>query len=281
MTDDATTARQHQQDLIESTRASHATTSAQTAEAVTLAVEALQKAGRTVAGDLQTQMGAAMTEATQEAQGIIRSAIAESGRTFAEAGRSISDAVANAANRISALSEAIGQSERRAAGTAEALMTTADGARAAAEAMNQAAGGFGVAAAPVANSAKALQEASGRMAERLDASEKASEATLQAMRELTNDMSETQTAATDAWEDYRLRFEGVDKSLESILGQMAGSLEMSMKEFERYSLQVDKNMADAVSRLGGALEPLKDNSEAIREFAEALEMHQADKAPAQ
>jgi len=270
MTADAETARKHHVELMETTRAAHEATSAQAAETVSRAVEALQGAGRHVAAELQTQMGEAMTAAAKEAEGVVRTAISESGRSFAEAGQSISDAVGTAANRISALSEAIGQSERRAAGTAEALLSTADGARAAAEAMNQAAGGFEAAAAPVAGSAKSLQDASARIAERLDASERATQSALMAMRELVEEMNETQSAATGAWDDYKARFSGVDQSLEKVLGQITETLEGSMKEFQRYSLEVDKNMGLAVSRLNTVIEPLTENSQAIVDFTEAL-----------
>ncbi|WP_157138879.1 anti-phage ZorAB system protein ZorA [Asticcacaulis biprosthecium] len=270
ITQDADAARKQQADLLQLTMAGFEAANQQTQAAMAGAVQSLQDAGTKVAGDLQAQMGDAMTSAAKEAQALVRAAIEDSSKSFADAGKSISDAVESAALRIAALATAIEKSERHASSTAEAFMNTADGARSAASSMADAAGGFATAATPVANAAKALQEAATRIAAKLDESEKSAVEALKSMQELVDGIEETQASATEAWTSYRSRFDGVDKSLEGVLNEMKEQLSNSMKTFETFSQAFDAEMGKAVSRLGGVLEPLKENSEAIAELADEL-----------
>ncbi|ESQ74514.1 anti-phage ZorAB system protein ZorA [Asticcacaulis sp. AC402] len=270
ITQDAEAARKQQADLLQLTMAGFEAANQQTQAAMAGAVQSLQDAGTKVAGDLQAQMGDAMTSAAKEAQALVRAAIEDSSKSFADAGKSISEAVETAALRIAALATAIEKSERHASSTAEAFMNTADGARSAASSMADAAGGFATAATPVANAAKALQEAATRIAAKLDESEKSALEALKAMQGLADGIADTQSSATEAWTSYRSHFDGVDKSLEGVLGQMTQTLSNSMKTFETFSQNFDAEMGKAVSRLGGVLEPLKENSEAISELADEL-----------
>lgn len=270
LAEDSETARSRQAELLGSTIAGLEAANARTAAVMAEAVDALKGAGVAVAGDLQAQMGAAMTGAAKEAEAVIRAAISESGAAFAESGKAISEAVEAAASRITALAAAIEKSERNAAGAAEAFQSSADGARSAAGAISTAATGFATAAAPVATSAKAFQDAASRIASSLDQSERAAAEALKAMTNLAREIAGTQSSAQEAWTSYRARFEGVDQSLEKTLGLMVSTLSGSMSEFRKFAQDVDAEMARAVGRLAQSMSTVEENSDSIVQFAEAI-----------
>jgi hypothetical protein len=281
LVDDTATARTRQIELLDATVSGLEAANAKTAEVMAGAVDALRSAGVSVASDLQEQVGAAMTGAAREAEGVIRTAINESGVAFAGAGKSMVDAVEVAAARISSLAAAIEKSERGASSAAEAFQDSADGARSAAVAITDAAGGFAVAAGPVANAAKAFQDAAARIAASLDQSERAAADALRAMKELAGDIGETQTSATEAWTSYRARFDGVDQSLEKTLGLMVSTLSDAMGEFRKFAQDVDLEMGKAVSRLAQSMATIEENSDSISQIAEVLRAQNPPLGPAE
>jgi hypothetical protein len=267
---DTETARARQAELLDSTMANLEAANAKTSKLMGEAAEALRDAGVGVADDLQEHMGAAMTQAAKEAEGVIRTAITESGIAFAHSGKAMIDAVELAASRITALAAAIERSERNASGAAEAFQSSADSARSASGAMSDAASGFATAASPVAAAAKSFQEAAQQIAVSLQKSEQAAAEALKAMTNLADEIGETQEAAEDAWQSYRQRFEGVDQSLEKTLSQMVSTLTDSMSQFREFAQNVDTEMARAVGRLAQSMSTIEENTESIAELADAM-----------
>lgn len=266
-----TNATNEKQDaLLNATLANFETTNIRTSEVMSQAVNALRDAGTSVASELQERMGSAMTEAAHTAEGIVRTAIEESGVAFAESGKAIVEAVDFAANKISALASAIEKSERAAAGSAVAFQSSADGANTAARAMSEAANGFATAASPVATAAKSFQDAAGRISTSVDQSERASIEALKAMTALTTEITDTQDSARNAWEDYRIRFDGVDQSLGKTFEQMTSTLSDSMNEFRKFAQEVDSEMARAIGRLSSSMSIIQESTETLVEFVDVM-----------
>jgi hypothetical protein len=270
ITSDTDTARARQAELLDATMAGLEAANARTADVMAKAADALRGAGTSVAADLQHQMGAAMTVAVRDAEGVIRQAITESGAAFAESGKEMIAAVEQAASRIAALSAAMEKSELHAGHTAVAFQASADSARQAAGSISDAAGGFAVAATPVATAARAFQEAAARISTSLDQSERAAAEALKAMTNLATEIGDTQSSAQEAWTSYRARFDGVDQSLERTLSQMLTAVTDSMGRFQEFAHNVDAEMASAVSRLSKAMATIEENSDSITQLAEAM-----------
>lgn len=249
------------------------------AEVMTGAVGALQSAGEAAARRLQDDLGAALKQGVQEAGATFRSAAEEAqaafGRTVEASGEGLRSASADLSR---AVGEAAGQVERaggafeRSAGaavrSAEAMEGIVGHSRTVSAAFSDAVGGMTAAAVPVAQAASALNDAAGRVARSVEDGRAATSATLEKLSELSDGIADTQGAAEEAWRDYRLRFEGVDKSLEGAVVKLGETLGDSLGRFSEFARKFDSEVAGAVSKLGGSLSRIEDYAETLDDYVE-------------
>ncbi len=274
LTQDSESNSQRQRELMDSAVSAFRSANDEAASSLRESLQALQGAGVSAAADLRERVGEAMAHAAEEADASLRRAIQETSDGFARAGETLTAAIARAAAEMTAAADAMARAERGTAANADNLRDTSDSVRAVSAALNEAASGFGTAAAPVAEMSRHLRDASERIAASLDRSGEASTAALKEMGDLASGVRETQAAASEAWSDYRARFSEVDQALERTLQQMATTLNATLTDFRKFAQDMDGHMGEAISRLAPVVERMKDNTDEIANFAEALKASQ-------
>ena len=243
---------------------------ARSATAMEDAVKALQAA----AGQASETMKVAVSDE-------IRNGVEETGRTFKtvleESGEGMRSAASGLAEAIGAASEKIEHASTGFVRTGEAARISASAlegvtseAKAIAKSIDESATGFRAVSQPVASASQAINEAAARIARTLEAGRGAEDGVLKELSALATEIGKTQTAAERAWQDYRARFEGVDKALENTTLQLGQSLGASLGDFRKFAQEFDSQVAAAIGKLSGALGSLEEYAESLDEYADAL-----------
>ncbi|HEY3798528.1 MAG TPA: anti-phage ZorAB system protein ZorA [Caulobacteraceae bacterium] len=279
LTEESDTNSQRQRDLMDSAVTAFRSANEEAARGLRDSLEALQGAGATAAADLRSRVGQAMAQAAEEADAALRRAIQDTSEGFARAGGSLIVSVTRASVEMNAAADAMHRAEQGTAANADNLRDTSDSVRAVNRSLNEAAQSFSTAAAPVAEISRSFRDASERIAASLDRSADAGAAALKEMSDLAAGVRETQEAAAEAWADYRARFADVDQALERTLQQMATTLSTTLSDFRKFGQDMDVQMGEAISRLAPVIERMKDNTDEIADFAEALRASAKPLAP--
>lgn len=241
---------------------------AQSAEAIGEAVNRLQGAGSAAAETMQRQLGASLEEGVAASRETFRAALEESGDGLRSVADGITASVAAAAKQIESAGADFVRSGQSAARTAEALGEVTGHAKTAAVSMGDASKGFSNAATPVAAAAQAVNEAAGRIVRAMEAGQQSDTQTLEGLRALAEGIRTTQSAAEEAWSDYRARFEGVDKSLENTTVRLGETLGESFNEFRRFAADTDSALSAAVGKLATTLTTIEEYAEALEGYVE-------------
>ena len=244
------------------------TAEAQSKRSMTEAVKALQDAGSEATITLQREVGAALTSGVAESLRAFRSAMEEAGEGLRATSAGLARAVGEAAERVEQAGAGFQRSGEGAARTAEAMEGVAGQARAVGNALQDSAKGFTAAAAPVALAVQSVNEAAGRITRALESGGASQEEALRRITMLADGIRETQSAAERAWQDYRVRFEGVDEALESVTVKLGQTLGDSFVEFRRFAVETDKSLGDAVSKLAVTLASIEEYAEALGDYVE-------------
>lgn len=275
LTGDAQTVRSEQAELHQTaiTQLKQALTEA--ANATAAGTTALEAAAQKATAEIGDRIGDAMNGAMKSAGTTLHDEIESAGARFAEAAKPMIDAIETATSRIAALGGSIEQGQKHAERTAEAFLATSDRAREVAGSMSEAATGFVNAATPVATASRSLQEAASAIRASTEEGQRTTSNMHQAMVELVSEIRNTQEAAAGAWNDYRARFEGVDKSLENVFLQFAEKLGDAMRTFSDFAEKFDAEMGKAVGRLAQTVTVIEENSDSIASLADAMRRSEA------
>lgn len=204
-------------------------------------------------------------EASQET---FRIAIEESGQALKETASSLSRAVGEAAEQAERAAIGLSRTGDGAERTAAAIGSVTDNARVAAAALGEASAGFSQAAAPVAEAARSVNMAASQLTKTISEDRAAGAQAVNEMKGLAEGIRATHSTAEQAWQDYRSRFEGVDKSLAEATDKLAQTLADSLSQFRDFAQKVDREMASAVSRLGNTMTQIEDYAESLDEYVE-------------
>lgn len=237
-------------------------------ETMAEAVRALQEAGASAAATMQREVTAALAAGVAESQQTLRLAVEESGEGLRAASGELARAVAEAANQVDRAAGGFERSGESASQTADAMANVTGNARTLATTLGDAAKGLAVAADPVAKAAAAVNEAAGRIARSVEAQQSAGGEALAGLNSLADGIRETQSAAEEAWLEYRARFEGVDKSLEQAALKLGQTLGDSLDEFRKFAQQTDRELASAMGKLSNVLSSIDDYAEALDGYVE-------------
>jgi hypothetical protein len=259
-----------QRDAIDSAIASFKRGNDESVRALQASLAALEGAGASAASRLHASIGTAVASAAGEAETTIRIAIEKAGIGFASAGDGLKEAVATATAQISLMTQAMRAAETGTASNARNLVDTANGISTVARILNEAAQGFASAATPVSEASRSFREAANRIDAAAQRSEAAAAQSHQQMSKLADGMREVHEAASDAWHDYRKRFEGVDEALAKTVKEMINALESVLEDFRTFSTDFDAKMAQAVGRLAPIVDTISESSEDIAEFGRQL-----------
>ncbi|KZX91513.1 hypothetical protein A3718_13950 [Erythrobacter sp. HI0019] len=90
------------------------------------------------------------------------------------------------------------------------------------------------------------------------------------MRQLAAALSETASAASSAWSEYRARFEDVDRALGDAIEKISDAAGNHASNLNERVGQIDKALGDGVAQLAGALEPLTTLRDTVEELAGIL-----------
>lgn len=241
---------------------------AKSSETMLEAVKALQSAGTEAALTMQKQVGDAMATGVSESQHLFRTAMEESGEGLRSVSAGLTKAVGDAADKIDAASQGFVKSGEGAAQTAEAMSGIVLQSRTVASALDDSARTFVTAAAPLSQAVQAINEASGKIARAVEAGSKSEREALDAMRDLVKEVAATHEAAAVAWQDYRARFEGVDKALEGTVLKLGDTLGDTFASFREFSQKLESEMASAVGKLSNTLAPMEDYAESLDKYVE-------------
>src|SRR3546814_10238232 len=92
------------------------------------------------------------------------------------------------------------------------------------------------------------------------------------MRELAVSLTQTASAASSAWSEYRARFEEVDRSLGAALEKITDAAGSHATNLNERVGQIDRALGEGVAQLAGALEPLT----TLRDTVERSEEHTSE-----
>lgn len=237
---------------------------------IAAAIEALQSATVNSANSLQQRVSSGLEEGVKASQATFKAAIEESGVALKETTGELSEAVKEAARQVERASSGFAQSGDRAAQSADALRTVVDNARDAATAMNEGAKGFAQASVPVAQATQSISQAAEKISQTIAEERVAGSAALGEMKSLAESVRSTHQSAEQAWNDYRGRFEAVDKSLAAATDKMSETLGDSMTQFREFAHKFDSELGSAVSRMGNSLASLEDYAGSLDEYVEAV-----------
>lgn len=235
---------------------------------VTEILDALKNGSVIAAGKMQEEVGNVLKAGVQASQETFRIAIAESGQALKDTTNSLSNAVGEAAQQVERVASGLARTGDNADRTAEAIRSVTDNARIVATSLGEAAQGFSEAAGPVADAARSVNQAASQLTQTIISDRAAGTQVLGEMKSLAEGVRATQDAAEQAWQDYRARFEGVDRSLSEATEKLAQTLADSLTEFREFAQNVDREMAAAVGRLGNTMTQIEEYAESLDEYVE-------------
>lgn len=231
-------------------------------------LEALKKGGIETADRMREEVGNTLKVGVEASQETFRIAIAESGQALKYTAASLSRAVGEAATQVERAAVGLSRTGDGAERTADAIRSVTDNARLVASSLGEASTGFSQAAAPVAEAARSVNQATTQLTKTITEERAAGVQALSEMKGLAEDVRATHSAAAGAWQDYRARFEGVDRSLADATDKLAQTLADSLTQFRDFAQKVDREMASAVGRLGNTMTQIEEYAEALDEFVE-------------
>ena len=104
-----------------------------------------------------------------------------------------------------------------------------------------------------------LREAAARIADGGRASEEAVQelqASVRRVEQVLTELGAAQERTSEAWQDYRKRFEGLDDSLKAVFQEIDGGVERYTRTVGEFNREMDHNLSKAVESLGGAVNEL-------------------------
>lgn len=232
--------------------------------------DATKDAAREFSAAAEAGARAAATTAAEA----LEKAFAELSVRLDESTRSLLDGLERSTTRMQAFGGSVERATERADQQADKLaaagvaaerlggqLTTAAGETTAM--LGRAATALSDAAAPVREASEAIADGVEDIAEALRAQQEVTAAQVAQLRQLSDGFATTAEAARRAFEDYQRRFEGVDEALGSAFRQLVDAAADTSDKLNTYARKVDSNLADAVSRLVGLVDGLKEVADDI------------------
>ena len=268
MTSQGDAANAAQKQALENILASIEAAQAKSVAMVSGILEALKNGSVETVDTMRREVGSTLKAGVEASQETFRIAIEESGQALKETAGSLSRAVGEAAQQVERAAIGLSRTGDGAERTAEAIRLVTDNARLVASALGDASTGFSQAAGPVAEAAKSVSQAANQLTKTIAEDRSAATQAIGEMKELASGVRATHSAATEAWQQYRARFEGVDRSLADATDKLAQTLADSLTQFRDFAQKVDREMASAVSRLGNTMTQIEEYAESLDEFVE-------------
>ncbi len=257
-----------QQDALADILAKISEAQKQSADSVRETVKAIAAAGTKTGAALEKEVTKALADGVKGSREALGKALEESGETLRGVSAGLAKAISEAAAQVERAQMGFEKSGDSAARTADVMMGVASNANSVASAMSGAADGFARAATPVAEAARSVSEAASRVSRSIEAGRDMDAQALSALKALAEEMRATQEAAEGAWQDYRARFEGVDRALAGAVEKMGETVGGSLDQFRSFALDFDMQLAGAVTKLSSTLDAIEDYAESLDQFVD-------------
>lgn len=258
-----------QQDALADILAKISDAQKQSSDSVREAVKAIAAAGTRTGAALEKEVTKALADGVKGSREALGKALEESGETLRGVSAGLAKAIGEAAAQVERAQLGFEKSGDSAARTAEVMTGVTSSASSVASALSGAADGFAKAAAPVAEAARSVGEAATRVSRSIEAGREMDAQALDALKTLAEEMRATQEAAEGAWQDYRARFEGVDRALAGAVEKMGETVGGSLDQFRSFAQDFDMQLAGAVTKLSSTLDAIQEYAESLDQFVDS------------
>jgi hypothetical protein len=269
ITNRASEAAQTQSAVLERALANLEAAQSRSAGSIEEAVNVLKVAAERVANDMEGAVGDQIRRGVAETGATFKSVLEESGGAMLGASTGLAKAIDEASKQVQLASDGFVQSADAARDTSAAMAGVSAEARLVASEIGEMGKGFATVSGPVLAAVQAMNQAVNLIAQTLEAGREAEADVLQELQALAREIKQAQTAAEQAWLDYRGRFETVDKSLASTMTIFSETLGNSLRDFNSFAQDVDTAMAGAISKLSVPLDQMNTYAESLDGFVEA------------
>jgi len=240
-------------------------------------------ATRDAAREFSTAAETGARAAAATAAEVLEKAFAQLSARFDESTRDLLDGLERSTTRVQAFGGSVERAAERADQQADKLaaasvaaerlggqLTTAAGETTAM--LGRAATALSDAAAPVREASEAIADGVEDISEALRAQQEVTAAQAAQLRLLADGFATTAAAAQRAFEDYQRRFEGVDEALGNAFKQLIDAAADTSDKLNTYAVKVDSNLGNAVGRLVGLVDELKDVADDIGRTRQSAEV---------
>lgn len=233
------------------------------AEVLAKAAAALEGATTRTAEGMGQAIDAAIVRAGEESAKAMTSAFEAFGSRFEEASSGLVETLRSTAGRMEALAAGIERSTSASGEHVGHLTRAGVEAQGMAVALGRAANDIQVAAAPIRSATETIGAAVAQTQNALREQAEAALAQQSSIATIADRLSATSDAATEAWAEYRARFEDVDKALGASIEQIRNASGEHATHLNEQIGRMDNALAGAVDRLSAALEPLTELADQI------------------
>jgi hypothetical protein len=236
------------------------------AEVLARAAQALENSLNLTQAGMDKALRDAIAQSAKVSQDTLTQAFASFGKAFDDASSDLVRTLTTSAGRLEIAGQAF---ERSSVAVGEHAERIADAGREAAQTgliLERAATDLATAAAPVREATRTINEALGTTSAAIERTGTTIEKQHAALSEVSAAFANTTGSAALAWEGYRQRFEQVDEALAKALGQIASASAQHAEAINQQVGRVDKGLADAVDRLGTALDDIRDLAAALEDL---------------
>jgi hypothetical protein len=204
----------------------------------------------------------------QKAQQSATETVASVAQSSAEAIREgLTDAIASIRAEVDRFEDALGKSGAALTSQASAIGDATSQTRLVSDAFAKTANDVRVAAAPLIQFGEKIASATTSFEQSLKTAVESLSAGEQAASELATSIKGQGEQLIETWQEYEERFVRIDESLAKAIEDLAGATEKQGETLGRYTSDVDKGLAQAVTQLSASL---NDIQESVEEFSGAV-----------
>lgn len=241
-------------------------TASTNADILARAAQALENSLNLTQTGMDEALRNAIAKSASISQDALTQAFASFGEAFEDASSELVRTLTTSTGRLEMAGEAFERSSVAVGDHADKISAAGREAAQTGSILKGAATDLAVAAGPVREATASINEALGTTRAAIERTSATIEKQHAALSDVTAAFAKTTGSAAQAWEGYRQRFEQVDEALAKALGQIASASAQHSEAINQQVGRVDKGLADAVDRLGTALDDIRDLAAALEDL---------------
>lgn len=241
------------------------------ADVLAKAADALEAATARASTGMSVAIDEAISRAGEESAKAMTAAFSAFGARFEDASSGLVDTLRSTAGRMEALAANIERSAQASDSHATKLIQAGNSADGLATSLNRAANDLESAANPIRSATDTIGTAVTRIQTALERQAASADQHQTAVSTISERLSATSEAATRAWNDYRGRFEDVDRALAASLDQIKSASSDHAAHLNEQVGRMDNALAGAIDKLSVGLDPLKELADQIEDLLGKLQ----------